>query len=59
MEIYFLNISKNAKNMVFKKISSTAGSIMTWVKDRVHLEVRSPPNLKNTLLTWPFVFPYM
>ena len=29
---------------------------MYLVKDRVHLEVGIPPNLKDILLLWPFVF---
>ena len=29
---------------------------MTWVKDRFHLEVGSPQNLENILLTWPYLF---
>ena len=41
-DLYFI-FQRMQKNMV----SSTAGSIMTWAKARVHLEGGSPPNLKK------------
>ena len=56
---YHFRISDDAKNMLFQKNSaptprcfrSTIYAVGKRDKERVHLEVGSPPNLKNKLLT--------